>query len=525
MGYNDFVKEATKNNITLDGIFKSGMVFQRQRKNLIWGYVNGAEQVHAALDGNSLESRLNGNLFEIILPPHPAGTNHTIILSTAGANLELTDLCFGDVYLLSGQSNMELPLSRVLDVSEAEILAADFPQIRQFRLEPRCVLGRPAEDIPPADWIPAVWPQILEISAAGFFFARRMQAHDNVPVGLVLNAQGGSRIESWMSAELLDNFEEDMSSLKPIIEEGALDNFLNAQQAAFDGWYNGLKSDARGWCSVLPDQTQPFSVPGMFFDTPLDGFCGSLWFYREVYLRREPTGEGVLHLGALMESDCVWINGEKIGCTEYRYPPRRYTVKPGILKIGHNLIAIRLVVNSGIGGFVPQQPYYLEAGAERVELAGVWQYVEETRANTAAPPLLLPFSLPTGLYNASILPIQRVAFRAILWYQGESNAANPDRYDEKFAAMIKEWRALFGLQVPVICVEMPSYSDAAERTPDTTGWAEIQRMQRDAPESVPMCAVARAKDLSTPFELHPQRKQELGERLAKAAQRLFLNEK
>jgi sialate O-acetylesterase len=112
-----------------------------------------------------------------------------------------------------------------------------------------------------------------------------------------------------------------------------------------------------------------------------------------------------------------------------------------------------------------------------------------------------------------------------LWYQGESNAANPERYDEKFAAMIKEWRALFGFQVPVICVEMPSSSDPAERTPDTTGWAEIQRMQRNAPESVPLCAVARAKDLSTPFELHPQRKQELGERLAKAAQRLILNEK
>jgi sialate O-acetylesterase len=523
--YIEFVKECTENLITLDGIFTRGMVFQRQRKNLIWGHVNDADFIHATLDGKSLEARLNGDLFEIVIPPHPAGTNHTIILSTAGANLELTDLCFGDVYLLSGQSNMELPLSRVLDVSEAEILSADFPLIRQFRIEPRCVLGRPAEDIPPADWIPAVWPNILEISAAGFFFARRMQARDNVPIGLVLNAQGGSRIESWMSAELLEHFGEDMSILRPFFEKGALEDLLETQQAAFDGWYNGLKSDARGRCSILPDQTQPFSVPGMFFDTPLDGFCGSLWFYREVHLRREPTGEGVLHLGALMESDCVWINGEKIGCTEYRYPPRRYPVKPGILKKGHNLIAIRLVVNSGIGGFVPQQPYYLETGAERVELDGVWQYVEETRAKTAAPDLLFPPSLATGLYNASILPIQRVAFRAILWYQGESNAANPDRYDEKFAAMIEEWRALFGLQLPVICVEMTDYTDAAERTPDTTGWAEIQRMQRNAPESVPLCAVACAKDLNTPFELHPQRKQELGERLAKTAQRLFLNEK
>jgi sialate O-acetylesterase len=111
---------------------------------------------------------------------------------------------------------MELPLSRVLDVSEAEILSADFPFIRQFRLEPRCVLGRPAEDIPPADWIPAVWPNILEISAAGFFFTRRMQAHENVPIGLVLSAQGGSRIESWMSAELLEDFDEDMSVLKAV---------------------------------------------------------------------------------------------------------------------------------------------------------------------------------------------------------------------------------------------------------------------------------------------------------------------
>jgi sialate O-acetylesterase len=524
MIYNELVKECTKSIITLDGIFKSGMVFQRYRKNLIWGHVNDSDFIRATLDGKSLETRLNGGLFEVVVPPHPAGTNHTITLSTADSSLELTNLCFGDVYLLSGQSNMELPLSRVLDVSEAEILSADFPLIRQFRLQSRCVLGRPAEDIPPADWIPAVWPHALGISAAGFFFARSMQAHDNVPIGLVLNAQGGSHIESWMSAELLDNFGEDMSILKPFFEKGALESSLKTQQAAFDGWYNALKSDDSVRCSVQPDHAQPIPVPGMFFDTLLDGFCGSLWFYREVYLRREPTGQGLLYLGALMESDCVWINGEKIGCTGYRYPPRRYTVKPGILKKGRNLIAIRLVVNSGIGGFVPQQPYYLETGAERVELAGVWQYVEETRAKTAAPALLFTPSLPTGLFNASILPIRRVAFRAILWYQGESNAANPEGYDEKFAAMIKEWRALFGLQLPVICVEMPDYSEAAERTSDTTGWAEIQRMQRNAPESVPLCAVARAKDLGMPFELHPQRKQELGERLAKAAQRLFSDE-
>lgn len=264
------------------------------------GECYGSDFIRATLDGKSLETRLNGDLFEVVVPPHPAGTNHTIILSTAASSLELTNLCFGDVYLLSGQSNMELPLSRVLDVSEAEILS--------------------------------------------------------------------------------------------------------------------------------------------------------------------------------MESDCVWIKGEKIGCTEYCYPPRRYTVKPGILKKRTQSDCYPAGCKLRNWRVCAQQPYYLETGAERVELACVWQYVEETRAKTAAPALLFTPSLPTGLFNASILPIRRVGFRAILWYQGESNAANPERYDEKFAALIKEWRALFGLQLPVICVEMPDYSEAAERTSDTTGWAEIQRM-------------------------------------------------
>jgi len=174
-----------------------------------------------------------------------------------------------------------------------------------------------------------------------------------------------------------------------------------------------------------------------------------------------------------------------------------------------------MVINGTTGGFVPYHPYYLDTGFERIDLSGQWLVRPESQAAQVMPPVLFPPTLPTGLYNASLYPLRNVEFTAALWYQGESNVESADRYNEKFDVMISAWRKLLGQKLPVVCVELCDYIDPTSRDTEVPAdWRAMQRMQMDQPRFTADCAVAGASDLGERLELHPQRKQELGERLA-----------
>jgi sialate O-acetylesterase len=129
--------------------------------------------------------------------------------------------------------------------------------------------------------------------------------------------------------------------------------------------------------------------------------------------------------------------------------------------------------------------------------------------------------LPSALFRSTLIPLKGFSMKGILWYQGESNTGEPERYEEKFAAMIQAWRERLGAELPVICVELADYVDPINGL--DKGWSAIQQMQRRAPEMTSRCAVVSAKDLGAPFELHPQYKSELGKRLAEEALALIYN--
>lgn len=501
--------------LTLDGIFGSGMVLQRERTVRLWGQCSQGAAVSAALDGCPCVVLCADERFTVTLPPQPASCCHTIIVSCENERIELNDVCFGDVFLLSGQSNMQLPMSRVQDVSERETLTANYPFIRQFVVEPRYLFGRRADSLVSNPWTKGVYPEVMSMSAAGFFFARRIYAEQTVPVGLVLNAMGGSCIEAWMSEELLESLGIGTEAIQSFRDPDVFEKKTAADEKAFAGWLNSLltgrESEEAG---TVPGDAVEFTVPSMSFDTPLDGYSGSVWFYREVELDAVPDRDGLLYLGDIIDSDRTYVNGQLVGETAYRYPPRKYRIPAGLLRQGTNLIACRMVINCGVGGFVPDHPYYLDTGFERVDISGSWRMKKQTAASPAVPVLSAP-TLPAGLYNASLCPLKGLEFAGMLWYQGESNAAAPDGYSEKFTAMMGEWRGLLGQRLPVVCVEMCDYVDPAARVMDFSGWKEMQRCQRELPRYVSDCAVASAADLGESLELHPQRKQELGVRLAR----------
>jgi len=501
--------------LTLDGIFSNGMVLQREREVRLWGRCPQGAAVSAELNGQPCTVLCSDGRFTVTIPPQPASCCHTIIIACENQRIELGDVCFGDVFLLAGQSNMQLPVARVQDVSEGETLAADYSLVRQFVVEPRYFFGHKAEELAANPWTKGVYPEVMSMSAAGFFFARRLYEERQVPIGLVLNAMGGSCIEAWMSEELLESLGISTERILPFHTPGVFEDLISGEEKLFADWMESLLTGTEAEeARAIPSGTEEFAVPSMSFDTSLDGFSGSVWFYREVNLDVVPDRDGLLYLGDIIDSDRTYINGQLVGETAYRYPPRKYRVPAGLLHRGTNLIACRMVINGGVGGFVPDHPYYLDTGFERLDISGSWRMKKQTEA-APANPTLFPPSLPTGLFNASLCPLRGLEFAGMLWYQGESNAASPEGYGEKFTALMNEWRTVLGQPLPVVCVELCDYVDPAARVMDFTGWREIQRQQREQPLHTPDCAVVSAADLGESLELHPQRKQELGERLAR----------
>lgn len=506
--------------LMFDGIFSDGLVLQRERETKVWGSCSEGAEIKASLNGEPCPVECSGGRFTVILPPQSASVDNTIAVSCEGEELLINDVCFGDVFLLSGQSNMQLEVERCMDVSGDVVRAADYPLIRHFVVEPRYFFGCQAEDIYPNPWKKAVYPDVLGFSAAGFFFARRLQAEINVPIGLVLNAMGGSTIEAWLPEETVAEFGIETESIKGFYDHDAFEKKIASDEKAKEDWLNALKVGCEEEiAAAIPENTQAYNVPTMSYDTPLKGYTGSLWFYREVELENEPEGEGFLYLGELIDSDRTYINGQFVGETFYRYPPRKYTVPAGVLHKGKNIIAARLVFDNGVGGFILDHHYYLESGSERIDLAGEWRVITETSAEPA-PAVLFPPVLHTGLYNASLYPLKGLEFNGMLWYQGESNAGAPAGYSEKFTTMMSIWRSWLGQKLPVVCTELCDYTDPAAPETDQSGWKDIQRQQREQPQHTADCAVALAADLGESFELHPQRKEELGERMAEQMLRL-----
>lgn len=505
-----------ENIFKLNNIYCDGMILQRGRENRLRGVCPEGAQISACLDGAPCAVDYENGKFFVILPAQEASTGHTVEVACGEDKSVITDVCFGDVFLLSGQSNMQLMVGEVTDISEEEIKAANYPLIREFTVEPRYLFGCQAEDVPEAKWKKAIYPEVLPFSAAGFFFARGIHEKFDIPVGLVMNAMGGSSIEAWFPEEELEQF-GGAKNIAEFYPEGALDKRIERETEENTAWLNAMRRDDEAQTAAsIPSDAKKYSVPGMFFDTDLDGYTGSLWFYREVELGAVPEKEGLLYLGEIYNSDRTYINGQLVGETTYCYPVRKYAVPAGVLHEGKNLIATRIVADNGTGGFVRDHFFFLDSGAERVDISGEWLYKEECRAETPAPPVLFPPLLDTGLYNASLYPLIGLEFSGMVWYQGETNAGAPERYSEKFTEMMRIWRTLLGQELPVVCVELCDYIDPAvrEKDVDLSGWQEIQRQQREQPEHTERCACALAADLGQSYELHPQRKQELGERIA-----------
>ena len=290
--------------LKLAEIFRDGMVLQRDAVCSVFGQEDQAQEVSVILEGKEYRSSVENGRFKVQLPPHPVSTDISMTVQGSG-KIEIRDICFGDVFYLGGQSNMELPVYRTMDVSSEEVGKSDYPYIRQYRVTPQYNMSEDEiADLADNPWVPAVPGKLGELSATGFYTAKRIYDSKKIPIGLVLGAQGGSTIESWMPADLLSGFGNYEEQMKPFMGKDVLPAYLKQREDGINSWRSALdEEDEEKYLSKIPEGTSDFTVPGMLLKKDGTDHTGVVWFYKEFELSEEPGASAFLYLGDLVDAD------------------------------------------------------------------------------------------------------------------------------------------------------------------------------------------------------------------------------
>ncbi len=508
-------------------VFSDHAVLQQNASVPIWGWAKPGEQVRVRTpwnaDGAEGVADRHGR-WEVRFDT-PAADGQSFSITIAGSStVTLRNLVLGEVWLVSGQSNMEWPLRESEGGADAA-KAADLPLIRLFNVDNR-LSPRPRRDVESTHaWrvcTPATAP---EFSAVAFHFAREITGKLGVPVGIIQSDWGGTPAQAWTSPDALAAFPEFAEDLRLVDAMDPDPNVRAAKIGAMSGsWWDRLDThraapgptwatldfDDHGW-----DTTR---VPALFAGD-LASHDGVV-YYRAEFEWAGPNAAASVSLGPIDDRDDVYLNGVHLGGIreDGRWnTPRTYSVPAGVLRPGRNVLGIRVLDTAGPGGFhgTPDQ-MHLTAGDTRVPLAGDWR-VRKGPAISDLPPIGQPATLSpsTGsvLSNAMIHPLVPYALRGVLWYQGESNRNDPSLYARLFPAMIEDWRARWkDPSLPFYFVQIAPYEYADDR-----GRTSLLREAQAAALALPHTGMAVTLDVGNPRDIHPSQKREVGERLSRLA--------
>lgn len=521
--------------IRLPFLISEGMVLQRDSELKVWGWADPNEEIQIVFNGQKIsgKSDADGN-WSILLPPMKAGGPHLMGISSGNSQIEIKNILIGDIWLCSGQSNMETTMERVEPMFPEEFLSFGNSNIRYFDAPDDYTFTEVKDDLKGGKWLELNEDNIRSFAAVAYFFAKNLNQKYDVPIGMVNASVGGSPIQSWLREEDLKEFPKDYQEALHFQTPGVIEEIERTDKEKIDFWRNELKSKDLGlsdknlpWFSndFEPNDWQEMQDVDFW---PLEGnrpVNGVFWFRKVINIDFDPSdaSEIKLLLGTLVDSDQAYINGQLVGSTGYRYPPRRYNVPKGVLKKGKNILVIRIVSENGRGGFIQEKPYQLQIGNENFDLSKDWHYQVGAKMERAPSQTSIRFK-PMGLYNAMIAPLHKVNFKGILWYQGESNAGQAKDYEKQLTSLIKGWRKEWeNPDLPFIFVQLPNFMEVAEQ-PQESDWAEMREVQRKT-LSIPNTGMAITIDVGEANDIHPLDKKTVGDRLALQAYKLVYGSK
>ena len=517
--------------VRLPRLVNDGMILQREAPVNIWGWANPGEKVKLSFNSQTFETIATADgKWKIVLPKQKAGGPFNMEIS-ASNTIKLKNILFGDVWLCSGQSNMELPMSRVAVLYGTEIENCTNPNIRLFQVPVRWNYNKPQDDISGGKWEESNPQNILKYSAVGYFFAHDLYEKYKIPVGIIQCAAGGSSAESWISEESLKAFPEQYQIAKQLSDSVYLRNLLTSERESQAKWFGELGKNDLGrksapWFNPSLDDSSwlDFQLPSAFAEAGMDFKNGAVWFRKEIDLPDNYSGKSaLLEFGRIVDSDSVFVNGTFVGNVTYQYPPRRYKIASGILKAGKNNITLKVISQSGIGAFIKDKPYQLDVGEQTFDLKGTWKYNIGAKCDPCPSSTFFP-GKPLGLYNAMLNPMINYTLKGMVWYQGESNTGRANEYKSAMSTLIVEWRKLWRQgELPFLFVQLPDFMEP-KNEPTDSDWAALRDQQLKL-LSVPNTAMAVTIGLGEWNDIHPLRKKEVGQRLALAAEKLAYGDK
>jgi sialate O-acetylesterase len=504
-------------------LFSDGLVLQRGAPIPVWGWASAKTSVTVSLNGQTRTATADATgAWRVALPAMTAGGPYEMTIAGGGARVNVRDILVGDVWVASGQSNMEWPVESSSNAA-AEIASANDPNIREFAV-PHSYSEKPEAEVVGGSWAHADPEHVGHFSGVAYFFARDLRKSIDVPIGIIHTSWGGANIETWMSRQALGMSE---SAWHDAMEKDRAynDSVRTALRARIGGLPTtdaGLVNGQAVWADPMlaDDSWTTIRTPALWETAGYEGMDGIAWYRASFTLTADEARQPVrLSLGPIDDSDITWVNGVEVGRMMQRYADSRlYAIPASALRAGKNVVAVR-VEDTGGGGGIYGSPasLYVEIGGVRRSLAGDWRF--KVGMVSFQPDGQRINKIPTILYNRMIHPLLGFPIKGVIWYQGESNANNvaqATEYRRLFERMITSWRREWrgsDPEFPFLWVQLPNYGAMDSVPPAASGWATLRESQAAA-LALPKTGQVVAIDLGQAEELHPRDKQDVASRLA-----------
>lgn len=518
---------------TLPALFGDHMVLQRDCRVPVWGTAAPGTPVTVSVAGRTARARAGADgRWSARLAPLAAGGPHTLRV-IAGDTLTFHDVMVGEVWLASGQSNMEMPVSgwgRVLDDS-AEVANAVHPDLRFLQVAHR-IAFTPESEVPSAGWKRCSPETVRDFSAVAYFVGRALARELEVPVGLIQATWGGTEVEAWTRTGALRALPGTAGALERVAARAAAGSLAEQRAAyrrAFDAWLASIPAADRGSLADPPwsardvdDHDWPLmTLPTGWENAGLPDLDGVVWFRREFEIPAAWAGRAVtVHLGRIDDVDTTYVDGVAIGHDTVYDRPREYPLPVALATPGRHTLAVRVydwIGGGGLWGEAAWMKLVCDTG-EALPLAGPWRYHVALDLKELGPRPRDPEdpNQPGVLANGMIAPLVPYAIRGVLWYQGEQNADRAEEYRALFPGMIDDWRRWWGRgDFPFLFVQLAGFTDPPLQ-PGESAWAELREAQALA-LARPRTGMAVAADVGDARDIHPRNKQEVARRLALAA--------
>jgi sialate O-acetylesterase len=527
-----FAASARAQAPVLDAMFQDHAVLQRDRPAPVWGRAAPGASVTVSLGDVRTQAVAGADgTWRADLPALPAGGPYVLTARAGEAMQSVSDVMVGDVWLCSGQSNMEYQLRQVTN-ADTEVANARDDGLRLFLVGRSSLPAHSTSTAPVGQWRLTTPESARDFSAACYFMGRDLRKAQNIPVGLIAASWGGSIIEDWVGRETLTHLGGNDGALEALAayarspDEGEAlwkkttmawwrDNDPGVRQS-----WNREGFDVSGWAPIPAEGFWEATVPALL------GFDGVVWMRTEVQLSAAQASQAAtIELGPVDDVDSTWINGRHVGGGQGWETPRVYALPQGTLKPGRNVIAVGVLdTNGGGGAWGPASGKRLVlTDGTAVPLSSGWRYrVSAQVADLQSLPRTpwIGGSGLTTLYNGMILPLGPYGLKGAAWYQGESNAGDAPGYARLLPALFADWRARFqNPDLRMLVVQLANFGPAASQPTDSL-WAALRESQRRTVAADPLAGLAVAIDIGDRYDIHPTNKQEVGRRLALEALRL-----